>query len=146
MFLIHRNKFQANICVGQWMVCGMNCRAVTTYGQTHSGGGGAWWGLADGQTKRDMEAPNRGKVHSLNDHRPALNVDRGAGWRRRFRDHRMRTRVLTFTMWRWSRPRWLSTRCRPPNSDLYLSRLTVPLCYMSTMLHEKTVPFALPLW
>ena len=31
------------------------------------------------------------------------------------------------------------------NSDLYLTRLTVPLCYMSTMLHYKTVPFALPL-
>ena len=29
--------------------------------------------------KSDMEAPNRGKVHSLNDHRPALKVGGGAG-------------------------------------------------------------------
>ena len=123
------------------MIWGMTPRAVSTHCQTHPVDGRAWWGLAEGQTKRDMEAPNRGKVHSLNDHRPALKVGGGAGWRRAT-DHRMRTRVLTFTMWRWSGPCWLSTRSRPPDSDLYLTRLTVPLCYMSTMLQYKTVPFA----
>ena len=75
----------------------MTPRAVITHRQTHPVDGRAWWGLAEGQTRRDMEAPNRGKVHSLNDHRPALKVGGGAGWRR-VRDHRMRTRVLTFTM------------------------------------------------
>ena len=75
----------------------MTRRAMTTYGQTHPVDDRAWWGLAEGHTKRDMEAPNRGKVQSLNDYRPALKVDGGAGWRRD-RDHRMRTRVLTFTM------------------------------------------------
>ena len=65
--------------------------------QTHPVDGRAWLGLAEGQTKRDMEAPNRGKVHSLNDRRPALRVGGGAG-RRRVRDHRMRKRVLTFRM------------------------------------------------
>ena len=79
------------------MIWGVTPRAVTTYGQTHPVDGRAWWGLAEGQTERDTEAPNRGKVHSLDDHRPALKVGGGAGWRR-VRDHRMRTRVLTFTM------------------------------------------------
>ena len=55
-------------------------RAVTTHRQTHPVDGRAWWGLAEGQTKRDMEAPDRGKVHSLKDHRPALKVGGGAGW------------------------------------------------------------------
>ena len=89
-----------------------------------------------------MEAPNWGKVHSLNDHRPALKVGGGAGWRR-VTDHRMRATLLTFTIRRWSGPCWLSTRSRTPNSELYLTRLTVPLCYKSTMLHWKTMPFAL---
>ena len=79
------------------MIWGMTPRAVTTHGRTHPVDGRAWWGLAEGQTKRDMEAPNRGTVHSLNDHRPALKVGGGAGWRR-VRDHRRRTRVLTFTI------------------------------------------------
>ena len=39
----------------------MTGRAVTTYGQTHPVDGRAWWDLAEGQTKRDMEAPNRGR-------------------------------------------------------------------------------------
>ena len=120
----------------------MTPKAVITHRQTHPLDGRAWWGLAKGQTKRDMEASNRGKVHSLNDHRQALKVGGESGGRR-VRDHRMRTRVLTFTMWRWYGPCWLSTRSRPPDSDLYLTRLTVPLCYMSTMLHYKRVPFAL---
>ena len=121
----------------------MTRRAMTIYGQTHPVDGRAWWGRAEGQTERDMEGPDRGKLHSLNDHRPAIKVDGGAGWRR-VRDHRMRMRVLTFTMLRWSGPCRLSTRSRPPKSGLYLTRHTVPLCYMSTMIHEKTVPFALP--
>ena len=75
----------------------MTPRDVTTYGRTHPVDGRAWWGLAEGQTRRDMEAPNRGKVHSLNDHRLALKVGGGVGLRR-VRDHRMRTTVLTFTM------------------------------------------------
>ena len=75
----------------------MTRRAGTTHSQTHPVDGGARWGLAEGQTKRHMEAPNRGMVHSLNDHCPALKVDGGAGWRR-VGEHRMRTRVLTFTM------------------------------------------------
>ena len=79
------------------MIWGRTPRAVTTHRQTHPVDGRAWWGLTEGQTKRDMEAPNRGKVHSLNDRRPALKVGGGAGWRR-VTDHRMRTRVLTFTM------------------------------------------------
>ena len=124
------------------MIWGMTPTAVTTHRHTHPVDGRALWGLAEGQTKRDMEEPNRGKVQSLNDHRPALKVGGGAGWRR-VRDHRMRTRVLTFTMRRWSGPCWLSTRSRPPNSDLYLTRLTVRLWYMSTMLHDKTVLFEL---
>ena len=61
----------------------MTPRAVTTHRQTHPVVGRAWWGLEEGQTKRDMEARNRGK-------------------------------------------------------------LTVPLSYMSTMLHDKTMPFASP--
>ena len=40
-----------------------------------------------------MKAPSRGKVHSLNDHRPALKVGEGVGLRQ-VRDPRMRTRVL----------------------------------------------------
>ena len=79
------------------MICGMTRRAVTTYGQTHPVDGGAWWRLADGKTKRDMNASNRGVVNSLNDHRPALDVGGGAGWRRVI-DYRMRTKVFTFTM------------------------------------------------
>ena len=124
------------------MICGMTSRAVTTYGLTNQVDGRAWWGLAEGQTKGDMEAPNRGKVHSLNDHRPALKAGGESRWRR-VRDHRMRTRVLTFTMRKWSGPCRLSTMSRPPNSDLYLKRLTVPLFDMSTMLHYIIVPLAL---
>ena len=74
----------------------MTLRAVTTHRQTHPVHGRAWWGLAKGQIKRDMEAPNRGKLYSLKDNRPALKVGEGAGWRR-VRDHRMRTRLLSFT-------------------------------------------------
>ena len=91
-----RRMFLAKI-VGQWVIWGLTPMAVTTHRQTHPVDGRAWRGLAEGQTKRDMEAPNRGKVHSLNDHRPVLKVGEGAGWRQ-VRDHRMRTRVLTFTM------------------------------------------------
>ena len=40
----------------------MTRRAVNTYGSTHAVDGRAWWGLAERQTKRDQEAPNRGKV------------------------------------------------------------------------------------
>ena len=75
----------------------MTRSAVTTYGQNHPVDDRAWWSLAEGQKKRDMEAPNRGKVHSLKEHRPALKVGGEAGWRR-VRDHGLRTRVLTFTM------------------------------------------------
>ena len=57
----------------------------------------AWWGLAEGQNKRDMGVPNRGKLHSLNDHPPALELGGGAG-RHRVRDHRMRTGLLSFTI------------------------------------------------
>ena len=34
--------------------------AVTTHGQAHPVDGRAWWDLAEGQSKRDMEAPDRG--------------------------------------------------------------------------------------
>ena len=44
----------------------MTRRAVTTHRQTHPVDGREWLGLAEGKTKKDMEAPNRGKVHSLN--------------------------------------------------------------------------------
>ena len=79
------------------MICGVTQRAVTTYGQTYPVDGRARRGLAEGQAKRPMEASNREKVHSLNDHRLCLKVGMGAGWRR-VTDHRMRTRVLTCTM------------------------------------------------
>ena len=58
----------------------MTPMALTIHGQTHTVDGRARWGLAEGQTKREMEAPNRGKVHSLKDNRPALKVGGGAGW------------------------------------------------------------------
>ena len=40
----------------------MTPRAVTTYGPTDLVDGRACWGLEEGQTEREMEASNGGKV------------------------------------------------------------------------------------